>query len=214
MTRFVVFLCATVAANGASAQTFVGVAVGASTQGEGASDPPYLGPPFGGTSGAIVVMVDRAPARNVAWGGEVSLAGTISGMQSQRASGGNNVFVSDHRDTVFSGTVKVGTPFDAPAHLALALGGGVAQRHTSRTGAFGPEFGLRPSTPFNETLTDWVLALTVGADLSALLARHICVVGVARVHRLEDNDREPDGVVKRGVSSAIVRIGGGVQMRF
>lgn len=202
------------AAAGASAQTFVAVAAGASTQGEGASDLPYLGPPFGGTSAAIVASVDRAAGRNLAVGGEVSLAGAIAGAQSQRAPGGANSFVSEHRDTVFSGVVKIGTPLDAPVHLAFVAGGGVAQRHTVRTGAFNPDFGLRPSTLFAETLTDWVPAFTVGLDLGVALAHHVGVVGAARVHTLKDDDRLPDGVVKRGVSSAIVRIGGGVRVKF
>jgi hypothetical protein len=214
MRLVVVFGVILAAAAPAPAQTFVGAAVGASTQGEGASDQPYLGPPFGGASGAVVAMADFAPARNVAAGGEVSLAGAITGTQSQRASGGSNTFVSEHRDTVFSGTFKVGTPFDAPVRVAFVLGAGVAERHTARTGAFNPGFGLRPSTPFTETLTDWVPAFTVGADLGASLTRHVGLLGLARVHRLKDDDRLPDGVVKRGVSSAIVRLGGGVQLKF
>jgi hypothetical protein len=215
MMRLAAFFGAILAAaSPAASQTFVGAAVGASMQGEGASDQPYLGPPFGGTSGAIVAMVEFAPARNVAFGGEVSLARAISGMQSQRASGGINTFVSEHRDSVFSGTFKVGTPFPAPVRVAFVLGAGVAERHTARTGAFDTQFGLRPSTLFSETLTDWVLALTVGADLGALLTRHVGLLGIARVHRLKDDDRRPDGVVNRGVSPAIVRLGGGVQLRF
>lgn len=202
------------AAAGASAQTFVAVAAGASTQGEGDSDRPYLGPPFGGTSAAIVASLDRAATRNLAFGGEVSLAGAISGAQSQRASGGTNTFVSEHRDTVFSGIARIGTPLDAPVHLAVVVGGGLAQRHTVRNGAFNPDFGLRPSRLIAETLTDWVPAVTVGANLRVALARHVGVVGVARVHKLRDEDRTQDGVVKRGVSSAIVRIGGGVQLQF
>ena len=202
------------AAAGASAQTLVAVAAGASTQGEGESDRPYLGPPFGGTSTAIVVSVTRAAARNLAFGGEVSLASAISGAQSQRASGGSNTFVSEHRDTLFSGIATIGTPLDAPVHLAFVVGGGVAQRHTVRTGAFNPDFGLRPSILIADTLTDWVPAVTVGADLGVALARHVGVVAVARVHKLADDDRTPNGVVKRGVSSTIVRLGGGVQVKF
>ena len=163
---------------------------------------------------SLIAGVDRAAARHVAFGSELSLAASISGTQAQRAPGGSNTFVSEHRDTILSGTVKIGSPFAAPAHVAFVLGGGVAQRHTARTGAFNPEFGLRVSTPFGETLNDWVPAITLGADLGVSLARRVALFGVARVHALKDDDRLPDGVVKRGVSSAIVRLGGGVQMKF
>jgi len=196
------------------AQTFVSVAAGASTQAEGASDQPYLGPPFDGTSGALVAAVDRAAARSVAFGGEISLASAISGEQSQRAPGGSNVFVSEHRDTILSATVKIGSPLDAPAHVAFVLGGGVAQRHMTRSGAFNPGFGLRVSTPFSETLNDWAPAITLGVDLAVSLARRAALFGAARVHALKDDDRLPDGVVKRGVSSTIVRLGGGLQLNF
>ncbi len=197
-----------------SAQTFVHIAAGASTQSEGANDQPYLGPPFGGTSGALIAGVDRAAARNVAFGGEVSFAAAISGTQTQRASGGANAFVSEHRDTILGATMKIGSPLGAPAHLALVLGGGAAQRHTARTGTFNPGFGLRVSAPFSETLNDWVPAITIGADLAVSLARRVALFGAARVHALKDDDRLPDGVVKRGVSSTIVRLGGGVQLKF
>jgi hypothetical protein len=83
--------------------------------------------------------------------------------------------------------------------------------------AAGPpaaDFGLRPSTLVAETLTDWVPALTAGVDLSASLTRHAGRLGTARVHELKDDDRMPDGVVKRGVGSAIIRLGGGVQLKF
>ena len=75
-----------VVASKADAQVGIGATLGQSTQGEGASDQPYLGPPFGGTSVAMLGMVDVALAPQVAIGAEVSLAGTISGTQSQRAS--------------------------------------------------------------------------------------------------------------------------------
>ena len=42
----------------ARAQVRAGIAVGASRQAGGASDLPYLGPPFGGTSIAMLAMVD------------------------------------------------------------------------------------------------------------------------------------------------------------
>src|SRR6185436_18217028 len=69
-SRVCLLVCAIAAAGPpAAAQTLVGATVGASTQGEGASDLPYLGPPFGGTTAAVLVSVDRAPARNIALGG-------------------------------------------------------------------------------------------------------------------------------------------------
>lgn len=113
----------------------------------GASDLPYLGPPFGGTSTAVLGMVDVAIASHVTVGGEMSLASAITGMQSQRASGGTNAFVSDHRDSVFSGTLKVGMPLSAPIRAAFVIGGGLA--HVERHGsALSVQTGLRsPSIP-------------------------------------------------------------------
>src|ERR1043165_7631841 len=95
-------ICLGFSAAPVDAQVIVGATLGQSHQSEGKSDSPYLGPGFGGSSLAAIGMIDAAISSNVSVGGEVSVAGNISGTQNQRASGGTNHFVSDHRDTVFS----------------------------------------------------------------------------------------------------------------
>src|SRR5438132_9900104 len=87
-----------VAARDARAQTTIGVAAGASTQAAGAGDLPYLGPGFGGTSAAVIGLIDFRLAGNVTLGGEGSVATGITGDQSQRASSTTNAFVSRHSD--------------------------------------------------------------------------------------------------------------------
>jgi hypothetical protein len=197
------------------AQVSVGAALGQSHQAEGKSESPYLGPGFGGSSLAGIGMVDVAIRSRVSVGGEVSLAADISGTQNQRAAGGNNHFVSDHRDTVFSGLVKFGTPSSERVRAMAVVGGGIAQRRTERTGTFGRDFAPVPTTtPFQETLTDYVWAFTAGVDIAVGLTDHVALLGVGRFHQLRDNDLRPDGVVNRGVSSTIFRYGGGLQVRF
>jgi len=197
------------------AQVSVGATLGQSRQSEGASDVPYLGPPFGGTSVAMLGMVDVALAPQVAIGGEVSLAGTINGSQSQRVSlGVSNDFISEHRDNVFSGVVRFWTPDGEPVRAAVAVGAGVAQRHTVRTGTTRSSFPPFTSTPFSDTLSDVVLAFTLGGDIVVRVTDRVGVLASGRLHRLRDDDRQPDGVVHRGVSSTIYRYGGGLQVRF
>jgi hypothetical protein len=197
------------------AQVRAGAAVGQSHQAAGDSDGPYLGPGFGGSSLAGIGMIDAAIGSRVDVGGEVSLAGNISGTQSQRASGGSNQFVSAHRDTVFSAVVKVGTPAAERVRARGVIGGGIAQRRTDRTGMFGTGFVPNTTTvPFHDTLTDYVLALTAGVDIAAGLTDRVAFIIAGRVYQLKDNDRRPDGVVNRGVSSRVFRYGGGLQFRF
>jgi len=198
----------------ARAQVLVSGAAGASVQGAGESDVPYLGPPFSGTAVSLLGAVDVVVLPIVSVGGEASLAGDISGTQTQRASGGVNNFVSDHHDHVFSGTVKVGTPFDRRARVSAVGGLGVAQRHTSRTGTTSIGFPTAVTSPFETTLIDYVLAATVGADVVVALTGRVAILAAGRIHWLKDDDREPDGVVKRGVSSTILRGGAGVLVRF
>jgi hypothetical protein len=197
------------------AQVVVGAALGQSHQAEGKDDSPYLGRPFGGSSLAAIGMVDVPIGSHVSVGGEVSLAANMSGTQNQRASGGNNHFVSDHRDTVFSGLVKVGTPSSERVRAMVVVGGGIAQRRTDRNGTFSTSFAVIDTTrPFHDTLTDYVWALTAGVDIAVGLTDHVALLGVGRFHQLRDNDLRPDGVVNRGVSSTIFRYGGGLQVRF
>src|SRR2546425_4675259 len=62
----------------------LGATVGASTQGAGKSDLPYLGPPFGGTTVGSIVFIDAE--RGTIWsvGVEMSLATAITGTQRSR----------------------------------------------------------------------------------------------------------------------------------
>jgi hypothetical protein len=202
------------AATGAQAQMAVSGAVGGSTQSAGASDIPYLGPPFGGTSVAIVGGVDFPIARNVSLGGEASLATAISGDQSRRASIGTSAFLSRHRDSVFSGVMKIGTPFERRIHAAFVVGGGAAYRRTAREGTTSSLFPPTSRTPFSETVSDFVLAYSVGGDVDVRVASRLRILAVARWHKLADDDLQPDGIVKRGVSSRIVRYGAGARFRF
>lgn len=209
-----VILALTAAAD-ARAQVSAGAVIGIGYQGEGADDSPYLGPPFGGTSLAGIGMIDGAVSPRVSLGVEVSLAGDISGTQNQRAPGGNNHFVSAHHDTVVSAVLKFGSPAGDRVRASVVGGGGFAQRHTDRSGTFGTDFAVTPITqPFEETVTDYVWALTAGVDVAAAITDHVAILLAGRFHQLKDDDRLPDGVVKRGVSSRSFRAGAGLQIRF
>jgi len=97
----IVLMCLVVlAASDARAQTTIGVAAGASRQEAGGSDIPYLGPPFGGTSAAVLGMIDFRLTGNMTIGGEGSLATSITGNQSQRTASATNAFTSRHSDSV------------------------------------------------------------------------------------------------------------------
>jgi hypothetical protein len=199
----------------AAAQVSAAATLGTSFQGEGDDDSPYLGPPFGGSSVAAIGMIDGAISSHFTIGAEVSVAGGIEGTQFQRAGGGSNHFVSTHRDTVLSILLKAGTPAGERVRAAAVVGGGIAQRRTHRVGTFSNEFSTSPITrPFEDTLTDYVWTLTAGADVAVGITDHVAAVGVGRLYRLKDDDREPFGVVRRGVSSTILRIGAGLQVRF
>jgi hypothetical protein len=212
-----VVLIAGLAASPADAQVTVGAAVGQSLQAEGTSDSPYLGPGFGGWSLAYIGMIDVAASSRVSLGGEISFAGDISGNQRQRVSAGTNVLLSDHHDTVFSLLAKIGTPDDRRVRVRAVIGGGVAQRHTERLGTLEPFNTMTPPLkhpPSLEVLSDSVPALTGGLDVSAGIGSRIAIVALVRLYQLKDDDRLPEGVVRRGVSSTIVRYGGGLQLRF
>src|SRR5436305_1306671 len=120
-------------------QTTVSVAAGASKQDPGANDLPRLGPPFGGTTFALLAAVDRrflTPYMTI--GGEASLAGALAGDQSQRTTTATNAFTSRHRDSVFSGVIKIGLSGDRRIHAAAAAGAGLGYRRTSREGTTAP----------------------------------------------------------------------------
>lgn len=196
------------------AQMLAGAAVGASRQTAGESSLPSFGLPFGGTAVATLGLIDFTIGRRATIGGEVSVAGSISGQQSQRTSVAANTFVSRHHDSVFSGVLKVGTPIDAPVRAAVAVGAGPAFRHTARTGTTGSLFPPGSRMPFSETVSDLVFSYSIGGDVEVRVARRVGVLAVARWYQLRDNDRQSDGVVKRGVSSTIVRYGFGAAVRF
>ena len=201
-------------AAGQTSTVAVGGAIGASFQDEGASDSPYLGPGFGGTTPALVVFVDGLVAPRITVGGELSWARPISGEQSQRVPGGSNVFVSEHHDTVLSATVKLTSTRDAAVSAAVMGGAGVARRHTHRVGQLFRNAPPFEGPAFEETLTTFVPAFTGGVDTVVRLGNHAGVVIAGRLHYLIDDDRQEDGVVERGVSSIIFRFGAGLHVRF
>jgi hypothetical protein len=213
--RFVVLgtLVIVFAARGADAQT-VGGAVGVSTQAAGASDLPYLGRGFGGTALAALAAVDRDVRRHLTIGGEVSTAAAITGDQSQRTSAATNAFESRHRDTVFSATAKFPVPIGGRLRVAAAGGAGGAWRRTSREGTTASLFPPASRSPFSETLSTFVFAYTFGADVTVRLTGRLSILALGRVHKLRDDDRLDDGVVRRGVSSTVYRAGVGGQWRF
>jgi hypothetical protein len=194
------------------AQSTIYAAIGAHHQGKGDSDAPYLAPPFGGNATAFVAGVDREVSRHLTVGLEASLAGAISGQQSQRASRGSNTFVSEHRDVVVSLLLKPAVT-SAFGSFGLALGGGVAIRRTNRDGYF-VDFPVPTATPFNQTLTSAKLQGTIGADAALPITSHIGLLAVGRMHFLADDDRVGGGVVHRGVGSVLVRGGVGAVVRF
>jgi hypothetical protein len=198
----------------ARAQPAIGVAAGASRQEAGASDIPYLGPPFGGTSAAVIGLIDFHLARNMTVGGEGSLATGITGDQSQRTSSTTNAFTSRHSDSVFSGVLKVGTPIDGRLHAAAAVGAGAAWRRTRREGTTASVFPPASRSPFSDTVSSAVFAYSFGGDVDYRISARIRILGIVRWHRLRDDDLDANGVVRRGVSSRIFRAGAGAKISF
>ena len=81
---------------------------------------------------------------------------------------------------MFSGLVKIGTPSTERVRAYGVVGGGIAQRRTERAGTFGRDFAPVPTTtPFHETLTDYVWALTAGVDIVVELTDHLSFLGSA-----------------------------------
>jgi hypothetical protein len=204
----------TTMALGSDTPIVVGAAVGGSSQSVGESDRPYLGPGFGGTVWSAIAFGDAILRGRLSIGGEASLNGNLTGEQSERVSGGANQLLSQHRDGVFSVVVKVRSSPTSRFQIAAGAGVGVSRRHTERTGTFVRDFPTGTGTPVTEILTDNVVALSGAVDLSFSLSRHMGICGLVRIYRMVDDDRLPDGVVKRGVSSVIVRYGAGGQFRF
>lgn len=207
-------LIALFAARGAGAQTIVGGAVGVSHQAAGASDLPSLGRGFGGTAVAVIATIDRDVRRHLSVGGEVSAAAAITGEQSQRAAAATNAFESRHRDTVFSATAKAFAPIGGRLRVAASGGAGAAWRRTSREGTTASLFPPASRSPFSDTLSNFVFAYSFGADVTFRLAGRVSVLALGRVHKLRDDDRQDDGVVRRGVSSTVYRAAVGAQWHF
>ena len=198
----------------AHAQTTIGVAAGASRQEAGASDLPSLGPPFGGTSAAVIGLVDLRLSNRTTWGAEVSVPGALSGDQSQRSAPNTYAFTSRHRDTVFSGVFKIGTPIDRRIHAAAAVGGGFAYRRTAREGTSAPLLPPSTRSDYSAVVSDYVLAWEFGGDVDVRVTERLRILAIARWHRLRDDDRDGSGGVVRGISSQMFRAGGGAAWRF
>jgi hypothetical protein len=191
-----------------------GSVVGASSQAEGASDRPYLGPGFGGTALSAIVFGDANLRPKVSIGGEASFGGTITGQQAERVAGGSNQLLSRHRDWIFSAVLKAHSPASSMVQFSAGGGVGVARRHTVRTGNFMQDVPPRPGRTVSETLEDNVVAFTGAVDAALRVNGHLSLITLFRIYKLDDDDRLPDGVVKRGVSSLVARYGLGGQLRF
>jgi hypothetical protein len=192
----------------------VAATLGLSTQTKGDSDLPYLGPPFGGTSLGGLVFVDVDVNSRLSVGGEISLGSELKGNQQQRASGGTNILRSRHHDSIFSGTVKVTTTNAGPVHVAAVAGVGLGWRHTIREGSFRSDLPPFSTTPVEQTLSDAVFTTTFGFDGVLAFSPRTALVWTGRFHLFSDDDRDPSGVVRRGVSSRVFRFGGGGRFRF
>jgi len=202
-----------VAAADAAAQITVGVAVGASTQAAGASSLPALGPGFGGTAVGIVAGADKPFRSHFALGLEGSTAGAISGDQSQRTSATTSAFTSRHRDTVFSGMLKLRLPVAGRVRAAAGIGAGGAWRRTAREGTTSALLPPAARAEFSDTVSNIVFAYTLGVDVTVRITDRLSAIAVGRRHRLRDDDTEGTAV-KRGVASTIDRFGVGAAWRF
>jgi hypothetical protein len=198
----------------AETRAVAGITIGGSSQGIGESDRPYLGPGFGGTTWSSVVFGEVVVQSHLSLGGEASINGTLTGDQFERVPGGANQLASRHRDSIFSGMVKVRSSPASRFQVAAGGGVGLAWRRTIRTGHFASDFPPAVLGPVTETLDDAVPALTGAIDAAVRAGDRLGIVVLVRLHKLKDPDRLPDGVVKRGVSSLIVRYGAGVQVQF
>ena len=195
-------------------QIAVGVTVGFSSQQPGDSDRPYLGPGFGGTSVGGVLFIDADVVSRVGLGGEVSLGADIKARQQQRASGGRSELRSRHHDTIFAGVVKFKALTMERADVAAVLGAGLGWRHTIRVGTFRSDLPPFSTMPVEQVLSNAVFTTTFGFDGAISVSPRAALVWTGRFHVLHDDDREPSGVVRRGVASAIFRFGGGARYRF
>lgn len=161
-----------------------------------------------------MIYVDATASSAVTVGGEVSLAASIGGPQFQRTSSGSFRLSSEHHDSIFSGVVKFNTPKSNPFYAAAAAGVGLAHRDTTRTGTLTSN-GIPPvTTPATQNVSNVVPVFNWGVDGVFATGNRAGIVALFRAYYLIDDDRLPDGVVQRGVSSVIFRYGIGAQVRF
>ena len=59
-----------------------------------------------------------------------------------------------------------------------------------------------------------VRSFPIAVAVAAALTPHVAFLIVGRAHFLADEDRDTSGVVRRGVSSVVLRAGVGVLVRF
>jgi len=192
----------------------VAATLGLSSQTKGDSDLPYLGPPFGGTTVAGMLFLDVDVNARLSVGGEVSLGSEFKGGQQQRVSAGTNSLRSRHHDSIFSGVLKVTTTNAGPVRVAAVAGVGLGWRRTVREGSFRSDLPPFTTTPVEQTLSDAVFTTTFGFDAVLAVSPRTALVWTGRFHLLNDDDRDPSGVVRRGVSSRVFRFGGGGQFSF
>jgi hypothetical protein len=114
-----------------------------------------------------------------------------------------------YRDLVFSGLFHAHVPPIGPVRLAAIAGPSVIREETRLRQAFAP-FGSSNFGPFEreQSLTNWTLGATFGADVAVQVGRHVQIVPQIRWHWIQ---REAIG---SGLSSLVTRPGVGVRAVF
>jgi hypothetical protein len=106
------------------------------------------------------------------------------------------------------------TRFGGTGKVAAAFGVGAGWRHTNRHGTFRSDLPPFSTAAVEQTLSNAVLATTIGFDGAVVVSPRTALLWTGRFHVLNDDDREPSGVVRRGVGSTIFRFGGGARLRL
>jgi hypothetical protein len=189
----------------AAAQIAAGVTAGLSSQ---------QGSGRGGTTIGGVTFLDASLGDRFSLGGEASLGAGIKGEERRSTSAGIADLSSRHHDTIFSGVVKANVARAFRAQIDGTLGLGASWRHTVRKGTFRSLVIPGSSAPVEETLSNAVFATTVGFDAMLNFSPRTSMLFTARLHLLNDDDRDASGAVQRGVGSSIFRVGGGALIRF
>jgi hypothetical protein len=147
---------------------------------------PYVEAPYGNSSG-LEIFGGLWLSRRLAVGGEMSVASPATLTTQESHPSENATRTLKHRDTVVSGLLRV----RIGRFVHLLAGGGVVFPRTSltvsgssvdfsfpvRVVSYGP---LLYESPTNGAR----LALTVGADISASLNKHLAFTGLVRLHHL------------------------------